>query len=436
MPTAPTDPSTASMVQALGLGLIAARWLGEAALEFLNHRHVKQHADRVPEAFAGAVDAPTYARSIQYTLAKSRFNQVATAISTLVLLLVLLTQLLPWTYSGFTGRWGNSPAASAAFLVLIGIAFGVIDLPVDWYLQFRLEERFGFNTTTAGTWWLDRLKGTLLTVVLGYPLLVLVLKIVGWAGDAWWLWAWGVIVGFQFLLTLLAPVLILPLFNKFTPLPDGPLKDRLLALAQRTRFQARSLQVMDGSKRSRHSNAFFTGFGRFRKIVLFDTLIQQLDPAELEAVLAHEIGHFRKKHVPKMLAGSTLMLLAGLFTVAWLARQPWFFAAFGFPAADPAVALLLFTLLSGSVTFWFSPLLNLNSRRFEYQADAFAAEVMGEPRSLIGALRRLNTQNLSNLVPHPLYSGFHYSHPTLLERESAVLRAFPDARVAVTAPAS
>ena len=433
MPTVPPDSSTASLVQALGLGLIAARWLGEAALEFLNHRHVQQHADRVPEAFAGTVDAPTYARSIQYTLAKSRFNQVATAISTLILLLVLLAQWLPWAYTSFTSHWGTSPAASAAFLVLIGIAFGLIDLPVDWYAQFRLEERFGFNTTTAGTWWLDRLKGTLLTVVLGYPLLLLVLKIVGWAGDAWWLWAWGVIVGFQFLLTLLAPVLILPLFNKFTPLPDGPLKERLLALAQRTRFQTRSLQVMDGSKRSRHSNAFFTGFGRFRKIVLFDTLIQQLDPAELEAVLAHEIGHFRKKHVPKMLAGSTLMLLAGLFTVAWLARQPWFFAAFGFPAADPAIALLLFTLLSGSVTFWFSPLLNLNSRRFEYQADAFAAEVMGEPRSLIGALRRLNTQNLSNLVPHPLYSGFHYSHPTLLERETAVLRAFPT--ISVTAPA-
>jgi STE24 endopeptidase len=212
----------------------------------------------------------------------------------------------------------------------------------------------------------------------------------------------------------------LPLFNKFTPLPEGTLRERLLTLAQRTRFVAKSIQVMDGSKRSRHSNAFFTGFGQFRKIVLFDTLIQQLSEPELEAVLAHEIGHFKKKHIPKMLVFSAFSSLAGFYIVAVLAQQGWFYRAFGFAPGNIAPVLLLFALLSGAVMFWFSPLAHWWSRRYEYQADAFAAEVMNEPRSLVGALRKLNEKNLSNLTPHPLYSGFYYSHPTLMEREQAL----------------
>jgi STE24 endopeptidase len=251
-------------------------------------------------------------------------------------------------------------------------------------------------------------------------LLVLVLKLVEWTGPWWWLWAWAALVAFQFLLAVLAPVVILPLFNKFTPLPEGSLRERLLKLAERTRFRARNIQVMDGSKRSRHSNAFFTGFGRFRKIVLFDTLIQQLAEPELEAVLAHEIGHFKKKHIPRMLAASALGSLAGFYLLAWLAKQAWFYRSFGFDAGNIVPGLLLFGLLSDLVTFWFSPLVHWWSRRYEYQADAFAAQVMQEPRPLIGALRKLNEKNLSNLTPHPLYSGFYYSHPTLLEREQAL----------------
>jgi len=262
----------------------------------------------------------------------------------------------------------------------------------------------------------------LLGIGLGYPLLALVLKLVEWMGAWWWLWAWGALLGFQLLMVVLAPVLILPLFNKFTPLPDGALRERLLRLAERTRFRARSIQVMDGSKRSRHSNAFFTGFGRFRKIVLFDTLTQQLAEPELEAVLAHEIGHFKKKHIPKMLLVSALASLAGFWVISWLAKQDWFYRAFGFGPGSIVPALLLFGLLSGVITFWFSPVAHWWSRRYEYQADAFAAEVMKEPRSLVGALRKLNEKNLSNLTPHPLYSGFYYSHPTLLERERALER--------------
>jgi STE24 endopeptidase len=220
---------------------------------------------------------------------------------------------------------------------------------------------------------------------------------------------------------VLGPVIILPLFNKFSPLSEGTLRDRLLQLAGRTHFRAASIQVMDGSKRSRHSNAFFTGFGNFRKIVLFDTLLQQLAEIELEAVLAHEIGHYKKKHLPKILAASTLGSLAGFYLLSVLRSQPSFYRAFGFEAGNVTPVLLLFGLLSGTVTFWVSPVAHWWSRRYEYQADAFAAQVMDEPQSLIAALRKLNAKNLSNLTPHPYYSAFYYSHPSLLERERALL---------------
>ena len=269
---------------------------------------------------------------------------------------------------------------------------------------------------------MDRIKGMLLSLVLGYPLLLLILKLVEWMGDRWWLWAWALVLGFQLVMVVLAPILIMPIFNKFSPLPEGPLRDRLLGLGKRTGFKAAAIQVMDGSKRSKHSNAFFTGFGRFRKIVLFDTLISQLSEVELEAVLAHEIGHYKRRHIPKMLLLSAAGLLLAFFIIAKLAEQPWFYRAFGFEPGSIVPALLLFSLLSGVVTFWFSPLFNLLSRRFEYQADSYAARTMNETDSLIGALRKLNEKNLSNLTPHPLYSGFYYSHPTLLERERALLK--------------
>jgi STE24 endopeptidase len=232
-------------------------------------------------------------------------------------------------------------------------------------------------------------------------------------------------MAFQLVMLVLAPVLIMPLFNKFMPLPEGGLRERLLALGRRTGFLAAQIQVMDGSKRSRHSNAFFTGFGRFRKIVLFDTLMQQLSEPEIEAVLAHEIGHYKKRHIPKMLAWSSISLLAAFFVVSWFSRQAWFYQGFGFAPGGITPALLLLALLGGTVTFWFSPVAHWWSRKHEYEADAFAARAMKEPTSLIGALRKIYEKNLSNLTPHPLYSGFYYSHPTLLEREKALLKETP-----------
>jgi STE24 endopeptidase len=412
--------SSAGLVAAIVLLLVLARWAARLWLEQLNRCHVLAHAGAVPGAFKAVVDDATYAKSVQYTLAKGRLEQIEATWDSAVLLAVLFSGVLPWGFQTCTQAFGNSAWAMGAFLLLTTVALSVPSLPLEWYAQFRVEERFGFNTTTQKLWWMDRLKGLLLGIALGYPLLVLVLKLVEWMGSWWWLWAWGALLGFQLLLLVLAPVLILPLFNKFTPLPDGTLRERLLKLAERTRFRARSIQVMDGSKRSRHSNAFFTGFGGFRKIVLFDTLIQQLAELELEAVLAHEIGHFKKKHIPKTLLASALGSLAGFWLIALLAQQDWFYRSFGFAPGSIGPALLLFGLLSGVITFWFSPLAHWRSRRYEYQADAYAAEVMTEPGSLIGALRKLNEKNLSNLTPHPLYSGFYYSHPTLLERERAL----------------
>ena len=310
----------ASPIVLFTLVAILARWGAQLWLERLNQRHAQAHADVVPEAFRDSVDAGAYARSIQYTLAKGRFSQVEMTFELVLLLAVLFSGVLPCGFHWTVNRLGTSAAAMASFLVCCGLVLALPRLPLDWYEQFKLEERFGFNTTTPKVWWLDRLKSLLLSVALGGPLLILILKLVEWAGHAWWLWAWAAMLGFQCLMLVLAPVLILPLFNKFAPLPEGTLRERLLALARRTDFRAQSVQVMDGSKRSRHSNAFFTGFGRFRKIVLFDTLIEHLSEPELEAVLAHEIAHYKKKHIPKMLLGSAVGSLVACYGVALLAR--------------------------------------------------------------------------------------------------------------------
>ncbi len=403
--------------------LVVLKWLAQLWLERLNQKETVANSKAVPEAFRQTIDEATYKKGVEYTLAKGRFSRFELTYGTAVLVLVLASGILPLSYKWFSQQIGNSIWAMALYLVLAGLAFSILDWPLEWHEQFHLEERFGFNTSTAKTWWLDRFKGMLLALIMGVPLLALVLRIVPAAGAHWWLWAWGIVLVFQLLMVVLGPILIMPLFNKFTPLPEGSLRQRLLGLGERTGFHAKTIQVMDGSKRSKHSNAFFTGFGRFRKIVLFDTLINQLSEPELEAVLAHEIGHYKKKHIPKMLVASAAGMLLMFFVIAKLAEAPAFYEAFGFEPGSIVPALLLFSFLSGAVTFWLSPITNLVSRHFEYQADGYARGVMGGPDSLIGALRKLNEKNLSNLTPHRLYSDFYYSHPTLLERERALTAA-------------
>jgi len=412
----------------IALVLILARAIAELWLSRLNQRHVRAHANQVPLAFREMIDNTTYRRSVDYTLAKSRFGEAVTLFDVVLLIALLFSGVLPWTFEKFTATFGASVLAMASFLFAAGVVASVVSLPFAWYAQFKLEDRFGFNTTTLKTWIVDRFKGLLVALSLGFPLLVLVLKLIEWTGSYWWILSAAVAIVFQLLLMLIAPAVIMPLFNKFTPLPEGSLRERLFALARRTDFPTRSIEVMDGSKRSRHSNAFFTGFGRLRKIVLFDTLTTQLAEPELESVLAHEIGHYKKRHVVKLLGVSIFGVFIGFAAVAWLARQEWLYRAFGFAyhagfaAANLVPAMLLFALLAGTISFWFSPLVHLWSRRFEYEADAFARATMDDAQPLIQALRKLTEKNLSNLTPHPLFSGFYYSHPTLLERERALQR--------------
>ena len=402
--------------------VILSKWLMQLWLNRLNRRHVKAHADSVPEAFRDTMDEATYAKSVDYTLERNAFSAFSISWHFVLLIVALFSGVLPWFLDWYSSRLNEGLWAMAGFLLLVPYVLSLFSLPLSWYNQFRLEEHFGFNTTTQAIWWMDWAKGNLLYLVLGWPMAALVLWLFKWSADWWWLWAWGSLMGFQLLMVILAPQLIMPLFNKFTALPEGSLKDRLLALGERTGFSARTIQVMDGSRRSRHSNAFFTGFGRWRKIVLFDTLIEQLQEEELEAVLAHEIGHYKKGHIPKALTLSAVGSLVGLWAVSLLVKQAWFVEAFDFTfqTGQPASALLLMVLLGGTVSFWMLPLANLLSRRYEYEADAYAAGVMGGKDSMIGALRKLAEKNLSNLIPAPIFSRFYYSHPTLLEREEAL----------------
>jgi STE24 endopeptidase len=402
------------------VALIILRLVAQLALEALNRGEVRRHRLARPEALAGVMDDATYAKSADYTLAKSRFASVETIWEVAVLCVFLFSGVLPWLWAKFNGLAPGAAWSGALFLVGTMILLGLPNLPFEWWAQFRLEARFGFNKSTLGLWIMDHLKGWLLTLLIGFPLAWGLLALVGWVGAYWWVWGFVLLFGFQLLMIVLYPKLILPLFNKLTPLPEGEARARLLALSERTGFRAQTIEVMDGSKRSGHSNAFFTGFGRFRRIVLFDTLVSQLAQDELEAVLAHEIGHYKRGHIPKRLITVGLMQLGAFAAIAWLSNAAWFNAAFGLPAGATAATFLLFGLLGGLLTFWFSPIGNWVSRKHEYEADAFARNAMSSPAPLVGALRKLSQKNLSNLTPHPLYSAVYYSHPTLVERERAL----------------
>jgi STE24 endopeptidase len=404
-------------------GLIALRLVADLILALLNEAEVRRNAGTPPPAAAAIMDAATYSKSVAYTLEKGRFGMLVEVYDTLVLALVLFGGVLPPLFAAVAG-WG-APGATwshAVFILLAGALLAIPSLPFDWWNQFRIEQKYGFNQSSAKLWVTDKIKGAVLAAVIFFPVLWVLLSLVKWIGDRWWMWGFGFVFGVQIVMLVLYPKIILPLFNKLTPLPAGELRDRLIALGERTGFRAQTIEVIDGSKRSGHSNAYFTGFGRFRRIVLFDTLIAQLTPEELEAVLAHEIGHYRRGHVPKMITFSAISLFVGFGALAWLARNPWFNISFGFPPEEMAPSFLLFGLLSGVVTFWLSPLSHLIMRKYEYEADAFARDAMKGPGPMIAALRKLAQKNLTNLTPHPLFSGFFYSHPTIVERERALER--------------
>jgi len=402
----------------LGLKVITETWL-----DLLNRRRVVAEAGEVPESYREFIDDADYDKSVAYTLAKNRLSIFETLFDAVILVLVLFSGLLPFLWGWTTGLLGTGVWGQAFSLFIIFTLLSLPGIPVEWYNQFRLEERFGFNKSTLGLWISDKLKGIAIGAVLGIPALAFLVWLVG-TTQFWWLWGFASFFVFQLVLVVVYPMFIMPLFNKFEELPEGELRERLMGLSQRTGFKARTILVMDGSKRSSHSNAYFTGFGRFRRIVLYDTLIEQMQERQLESVLAHEIGHYKLGHIPKMLILSAVSLFLSFLALGWLQQSGWFAEAFGFaPSSAIGPVVLLFGLLAGLVTFWITPLTNRLSRKHEYEADAFASQSLdNDPMPIIQALRVLSRKNLSNLTPHPVYSAFHYSHPTLLERESALLQ--------------
>ncbi len=410
---------TVAFSTALLLGVLTKLYLNGRQV-----RHVAQHRSSVPQAFADRISLAAHQKAADYTLAKSKLATVDLAWSTAVLLgwtlmggLSLLDQWISASGLGQTSPLLRQVALVAGF-ALIG---GLLDLPLSWYSTFRLEERFGFNKTTPALWLGGLLKSTVVGALIGLPIVALIVWLMGSTGALWWLWAWAVWMGFNLLILVLYPTVIAPLFNKFEPLQDEQLKSRVTALMQRCGFSAKGLFVMDGSKRSAHANAYFTGFGAAKRVVFYDTLLKQLSPGEVDAVLAHELGHFKHKHILQRIGLLFALSLGGLALLGWLSQQVWFYTGLGVQpqlgAANDAMALLLFLLVVPVFSYFVSPLSAHLSRRHEFQADAYACR-QTSGGDLGSALLKLYQDNASTLTPDPLYARFYYSHPPASERLS------------------
>lgn len=395
------------------------RYAVENALLALNLRHVARAGGEVPPPLLGRVSEETARRSRDYTLAKGRFALLSGTLGSLFTLAVLLSGALPWLDARLAALGLEGGHRFVAFLGALSAAYGLFDLPFSLWSTFVLEERFGFNRTTWKVWLADRLKGLALALALGLPLGYATHAFMAGTGRLWWLWLFGFLTAVQVAMLWLYPSLIAPLFNRFSPLPEGELRARLEAMARQAGFRNRGLFVMDASRRSGHSNAVFMGLLRPR-IVLFDTLVERMTVDEAAAVLAHEVGHFTERHVQKRLALGLGTSLLGLWVLSRLAAWPPLFEAFGLAAPSWHGALALFALCGGAFTFFLAPLGSWLSRRHEYQADRFSVRLAGAPGALGSALVKLNGENLSNLHPHPWYSRWHYTHPTLLERLAAI----------------
>ena len=401
----------------LVLGLLTKFYLASRQI-----RHVARNRGVVPAAFAGAISLEAHQKAADYTIAKARFGMLEMAFGAAVLLgwtLLGGIDALNQTLSGSSLAGWGSLAPQLALLAAFGLISGVLDLPFTLYSTFRIEERFGFNKMTFKLWLADLVKSTLVGIVIGLPIVALILWLMGSAGSLWWLWAWAVWMGFNLLVLVLYPTVIAPLFNKFKPLEDEALKARVTALMQRCGFAAKGLFVMDGSKRSAHANAYFTGFGAAKRVVFYDTLLKQLSPGEVDAVLAHELGHFKHKHIIKRIVSMFVMSLAGFALLGWLSSQVWFYTGLGvrpnFTGANDALALLLFLLVVPLFSFFVSPVFAQFSRKHEFEADAYAV-AQTDGKDLQSALLKLYQDNASTLTPDPVFVKFYYSHPPASER--------------------
>jgi STE24 endopeptidase len=410
-----------SSVVAVFLVFFAIEFLVETGLLLLNLRHVARSRG-VPAPLAGRVDETTAERSRAYTLANARLALVQGTYGAALTLAILFSGLLPWLDRTLAARGVAGPHRFVLFLVVLSAALAVASIPLSLFHTFVLEARFGFNRTTPRLWIVDRLKSLVVQAVLGIPLLYATYAFMRFTGSLWWLWLFGFYVAVQVVLLWLYPAVIAPLFNRFAPLPEGPLRERLEGLARDAGFANRGLFVMDASRRSGHSNAYFTGLFRPR-IVLFDTLVERMSVDEAASVLAHEIGHYQRRHVHRRLVLSLAATLVALFVLSRLVPWPPLYAAFGFEAPSLHAALALLSLGGGAFLFWLAPLASRLSRRHEYEADRYAVSLARAPEALKSALLRLNGENLSNLHPHPWYSAWHYSHPVLVERLAAIDRA-------------
>ena len=410
----PSLTMTLTLAALLVANLLTKLWLSSRQV-----RHVAQHRAQVPAAFAHTISLDAHQKAADYTLAKSRVGLMDLGLDALT--------LMAWTLLGgldllnkVTLDWmGEGMGQQIALVVSFGLIGGLIGLPLSLYQTFGIEQRFGFNNTTPKLWLSDMVKGLLVGMVLGLPILWLVLWLMEAGGALWWFYAWVALVVYQLFVMWIAPNVIMPLFNKFTPLQDATLKERVTALMTRSGFTAKGFFVMDGSRRSAHSNAFFTGFGAAKRVVFFDTLLAKLNGDEMEAVLAHELGHFKHRHILKMMVTSFATSLAGLALLGWVSQQVWFYTGLGvmpnLSGNNSALALLLFMLVLPLFTFFVSPLSAGRSRKFEFEADAYAV-ANSDGKALASALLKLYQDNASTLTPDPWYVAFYYSHPPASQR--------------------
>lgn len=395
-------------------------WLASRQIRFVAARR-----DAVPRQFADTIPIAAHRRAADYTVVRTRLSMLEIVVGAAVLIALTLlggVQALDraigaWLGEGYTGQ--------IALVAAVAVITSAIDLPFDYYRQFVVEERFGFNRMTRAIFFADLAKGAGLGAAFGLPLLFVVLWLMGRAGGLWWLWAWAVVVVFQLLVLVLYPTLIAPLFNKFEPLADEALVHRIEALMKRCGFAAKGLFVMDGSRRSAHGNAYFTGFGAGKRIVFFDTLLARLTGSEIEAVLAHELGHFKRRHVTKRMLVTFVISLLLFALLGWLSARTWFYEGLGvrpsMTGSNDALALVLFFLALPVFMFFVTPLGSLTSRKHEFEADAFAAS-QTDAHELVNALVKLYEDNASTLTPDPLYTAFYYSHPPASQRIERLLR--------------
>ncbi|AQW32259.1 M48 family metallopeptidase (plasmid) [Ralstonia syzygii subsp. celebesensis] len=407
----------------IALVLMAATRLWLAARQI---RHVARHRDAVPAQFAESITLDMHHKAADYTIARTRLAMLEVPVQATLLIALTLLGGLNWLNQAWLSVFGPGYAYGVALIASVVVISSLVELPFSLYSQFVVEERFGFNRMTWKLWLADSLKGLTVGIALGLPLLLAVLWLMHSMGELWWLYTWLVWMAFTLFVQAIYPNVIAPLYNKFTPLEGGEMRTRIEGLLKRCGFASKGLFVMDGSRRSAHGNAYFSGFGATKRIVFFDTLLARLDAPEMEAVLAHELGHFKRHHITKRIAVMFVLSLGLLALLGWLMTRTWFYLGLGVApnllADNHALALMLFFLVLPVFMFFISPLASLSSRKHEFEADAFAAQHADASR-LVSALVKLFQDNASTLTPDPIYSAFYYSHPTASQRVARLVRA-------------